>query len=155
MFHCTATDKKTLHGFSQFFCVLTALVFISGCEVEVPVEESIAGVDKILEIRKQAIENKDIALYKSILLPEYSSSGVPLDNVIGDLERLFSTEEQIEFIYQKAPPSIAMNTARVIHMIEYKLTPSGKSKKMRETIHLRRVNGQWFISGGIILGLTL
>jgi len=155
MFHRTATDKKTLHGFSQFFCALTALVFISGCEVEVPVEESIAGVDKILEIRKQAIENKDIALYKSILLPEYSSSGVPLDNVIGDLERLFSTEEQIEFIYQKAPPSIAMNTARVIHMIEYKLTPSGKSKKMRETIHLRRVNGQWFISGGIILGLTL
>ncbi len=155
MFHRTATDKKTLNGFSQFFYALTALFFISGCQVEVPVEESIAGVDKILEIRKQAIENKDMALYKSILLPEYSSSGVPLDNVIGDLERLFSTEEQIEFIYQKAPPSIAMNSARVIHMIEYKLTPSGKSTKMRETIHLRRVNGQWFISGGIILGLTL
>ncbi len=155
MFHRTATDKKRRNGFSQFFCALTALVFISGCEVEVPVEQSIAGVDKVLEIRKQAIENKDLALYKSILLPEYSSSGIPLEDVIGDLERLFSTEEQIEFIYQKAPPSIAMNSARVIHMIEYKLTPSGKSTKMRETIHLRRVNDQWFISGGIILGLTL
>ncbi|MBL1259252.1 MAG: hypothetical protein COB33_001825 [Thiotrichaceae bacterium] len=155
MSHHTATDKKSLNGFTQFCCALLAVVFLSACEFEVPVEESIAGVDKILEIRKQAIDNKDMDLYKSILLPEYSSSGVPLDNVIGDLERLFSTEEQIEFIYQKAPPSIAMNTARVIHMIEYKLTPSGKSKKMRETIHLRRVNGQWFISGGIILGLTL
>lgn len=155
MYRRSAIVNKAFSGFTQLLCALTALVFLSGCEVEVPVEESIAGVDKILEIRKQAIDNKDLDLYKSILLPEYSSSGVPLENVIGDLERLFSTEEQIEFIYQKAPPSIAMNTARVIHMIEYKLTPSGKSKKMRETIHLRRINDQWFISGGIILGLTL
>jgi len=155
MYRCTDTDNNPLHRFTQFLCALTAFVFLSGCEVEVPVEESMAGVDRTLEIRKQAIDNKDLELYKSILLPEYSSSGVPLDNVIGDLERIFSTEEQIEFIYQNAPASIAMNTARVTHMIEYKLTPSGKSKKMRETIHLRRVNDTWFISGGIILGLSL
>jgi len=155
MYRRTATEKKTLNRFTQFICALSVLFFLSGCEVEVPVEESIAGVDKILELRKQAIDNKDIALYKSILLSDYSTSGVPLDSVISDIERLFSNEEQIEFIYQKAQPSIAMNTARVIHMIEYKLIPSGKSTKIRETINLRRVNDKWFISGGIILGLTL
>jgi len=155
MYRRTTTGKKTFNGFTQFICALGMLFLLSGCEVEVPVEESIAGVDKTLEIRKQAIDNKDIELYKSILLSEYSSSGVPLDSVISDVERLFSTEEQIEFIYQNAQPSIAMNTARVTHMIEYKLIPSGKSTKIRETINLRRIEDKWFISGGIILGLTL
>jgi len=155
MYRRTATGKKTLNGFTQFICALGVLFLLSGCEVEVPVEESMAGVGKVLEIRKQAIDNKDIELYKSILLSDYSSSGIPLDSAISDIERLFSNEEQIEFIYQNAPPSIAMNTARVTHMIEYKLIPSGKSTKIRETIHLRRVEDKWFISGGIILGLTL
>ncbi len=147
------TNLTALNRFPQFICTLIVLALLSGCEVEVPVEESIAGVDKILEIRKQAIDTKDLALYKTILLPDYSSSGVPYENLISDIERLFSTDEQIEFIYQKAQPTIAMNSARVTHMIEYRFTPSGKSNKIRETINLRRVNDQWFISGGIILGL--
>ncbi len=153
MYHANYTNKNALNRFTQFICALIALVILSGCEVEVPVEESIAGVDKILAIRKQAIDNKDLALYKTILLPDYSSSGVLYENVISDIERIFATSDNIEFIYQKPPPTIAMNSARVIHMIEYRFTPSGKSTRIRETINLRRVNGKWFISGGIILGL--
>jgi len=155
MYRSTATNKRPFNGVSQFICALIAFAFLNGCEVEVPVEESIAGVDKVLEIRKQAIDNKDLALYKTILLGDYSSSGVPYDSVISDIERLFSTEEKIEFTYQKAQPTIAMNSARVTHMIEYKLIPSGKTTKIRETINLRRVDNEWYISGGILLGLTL
>jgi len=148
-------NRTTHNRFTHFFCALMALALLSGCDVEVPVEESIAGVDKILAIRKQAIDTKDIALYKTILLPDYSTSGVPYENLIDDIERLFSSDEQITFIYQKAPPTIAMNSARVTHMIEYQLSPSGRSTKLRETINLRRVDGKWYISGGITLGLKL
>lgn len=140
---------------SRFASALIVLLFIGGCDVEVPVEESIAGVDKVLEVRKQAIDNKDLALYKTILLPDYSSSGVLYETVISDIERLFSSDDKIEFIYQKAQPSIAMNSARVIHMIEYSFSPSGKSAKIRESLYLRRVNDKWYISGGITLGLGM
>lgn len=153
MYRSKNTGNKRPSRLTQFFLALMAFSILSGCEVEVPVEESIAGVDRILEIRKLAIDNQDIKLYKTILLPEYSSSGTPLDVVLSDIERLFSSHDAIEFLYQKAPPTIAMNSARVTHMIEYKLSPSGKSVKTRETINLRRVNDQWFISGGITLGL--
>ncbi len=153
--HRSSSDKKPFSRIRLLISALVAAVFLSGCDVEVPVEESIAGVDKVLEIRKQAIDNKDLALYKTILLPDYSSSGVPYESVIDDIERLFSTDEKIEFIYQKAQPSIAMNSARVTHMIEYKFMPSGKSAKIRETINLRRIESDWFISGGITLGLGM
>jgi len=149
------TNRNIFNRFTLLIGTLVALAIMSGCEVEVPVEESIAGVDKILEIRKRAIDTQDLALYKTILLPDYSSSGTPLDSVVSDIERLFTSNEKIEFIYQKAQPTIAMNSARVTHMIEYKLSPSGKSVKTRETINLRRVNDKWFISGGITLGLAM
>lgn len=139
----------------SFIVMLSVVPLLSGCENEIPVEQSIAEVDKILEVRKQAIDNKDLTLYKTIILPEYSSSGVLYETVIEDIERLFDTEETIEFKYQKAQPTIAMNTARVTHMIEYRFTPSEKSDKIRETIMLRRVNGQWYLSAGITLGMGM
>lgn len=138
-----------------FIAMLATMLLLSGCENEIPVEQSIAEVDKVLEIRKQAIDNKDLALYKTIILPEYSSSGVLRETVIDDIERLFDTDESIEFKYQKAQPTIAMNTARVTHMIEYHFKPSGKTDKIRETIMLRRVNNKWHISAGITLGMGM
>ncbi len=151
----TPSEQQSPFRLARYMSAFIISVFLIGCDVEVPVEESIAGVDKVLEIRKQAIDNKDLALYKSVLLSDYSSSGVPYESVVDDIKRLFATDEKIEFIYQNAQPSIAMNSARVTHMIEYHFSPSGKSAKIRETIHLRRIDGEWFISGGITLGLGM
>ncbi len=134
--------------------VLGLLVFTSACDRAAPIEEGVKGVNEVLALREKAIETEDLALYKSIVLKDYSERGFSYEDVIADAERLFAKPGAIEYQYQKARPSISMNSARVVHMVEYKFVGTGESARVHETLYLRKVNGKWLISGGVTLGLA-
>ncbi|HHM04896.1 MAG TPA: hypothetical protein ENJ19_04025 [Gammaproteobacteria bacterium] len=146
-------SPMTLRQYSSIAAAALLLILLAGCEKEIPVEQSIKEVSRLLEVRKQAIDNKDLDLYASIILPGYSASGIPFEAVVSDMERLFSSDEKIEFRYKRTRPSIKANSARVTQMIEYHFLPSGRSVKTRETLDLRRVDGKWYIASGIALGM--
>ena len=132
--------------------VLIGGMLLAGCNTRAPDERDIAAVKEVLSVRAQAIESKDLDLYKSIIHKGYSEKGISLDDLVLDLEILFSNEADIKYIYQKAPPSITMNSARVVHMVEYHFS-TGKAEKIHEKLYLRKVDGKWVISGGMTMGL--
>ena len=126
---------------------------VLGCDTQSPSEETIAEVVEVLKQREKAIESKDLELYKTLIYSEYSEKGLFYDDIVEDLETLFSVEGDIRYEYQKARPSITMNSSRVIHMVEYHFAGSGKVKKFQEKLYLRKVNGTWLISGGMPLAV--
>ncbi len=138
----------------QLITVLVVSMLLAACEKKPTLEEDIAAVQKVLEIRKQAIDNKDLELYKSLFMSDYADSGVRIEDLLFDMENNFARYEQIEFQYKKTRPSIKMNTSRVVHIIAYEVV-SGGSKTVRdqETLYMRRINNQWLISGGVKIGL--
>ena len=134
--------------------VLSCIVWLVGCDKQASTEQSVEEVKQVLLVREQAIESKDIELYKSILFKEYFENGIGFEDVVADIELLFSLEGDIEYEYQKARPSVTMNSARVVHNVEYQFPVSGKSVKAHEILYLRKVEGRWLISGGFTLGLA-
>lgn len=137
---------------SNFLLVVLIVLLLVGCNTRAPDERDVDAVKNVLVMREQAIETKDLDLYKSIIHKEYSESGISFDDLMLDLEILFSNEGDISYVYQKARPSITMNSARVVHMVEYHFS-SGKTEKIHEKLYLRKVNGKWVISGGMTMGL--
>ena len=105
----------------------------------------------MLKLRQQAIEEKDLAAYKSLFLPDYADAGVSLDDLVTDMESMLSRYEHIEFHYKKTRPSIKMNSSRIVHWIQYQT--KNKNKKIQEILLLRRVEGHWLISGGVRLSI--
>jgi len=133
---------------------LMVFVVVSACDRAAPIEEGVKGVNAVLVLREKAIESKDLELYKSLVFEGYAESGFSYDDVIGDITHLFATPGAIDYQYQKARPSISMNSARVVHMVEYTFEETGESKKIHETLYLRKVNGKWLMSGGVTLGVA-
>ena len=134
--------------------VFLGLVLLIACDRQAPIEASVEEVKQVLAVREQAIESKDLELYKSIILKDYSENGMTYDDIVFDIEMLFAKEGDIEYTYQKARPSVTMNSARVVHNVEYKFVAPEKFLRAHETLYMRKVGGQWFISGGMTLGLS-
>lgn len=134
--------------------VLLAMVFLAGCDKAAPIERSIMEVNEVLMIRAKAIETKDLELYKSIIYKDYSENGVTYNDVVQSIERIFAKEGGLKYVYQKARPSVTMNSARVVHMVEYHFAASGDVAKDHEKLYLRKIDGRWLISGGVSLAIA-
>ena len=115
--------------------------------------EATVEVRKVMAQRKQAIESKDINLYKSLLLPEYNDGKSKYEEQVAYMESLFERYKKITFTYQKSTVDLKMNSARMVGKISYKPEGSDKAVWDHETTLFRRVDGKWYISGGINLGL--
>lgn len=138
----------------SFFLVLFCLPFLIACDnTEQSNREATVAVKKIMAQRKQAIESKDINLYKSLILPDYNDGKSSYQEQIEFMQSVFTRYEKIEFTYQKSMVDIKMNSARMVGQISYK--PKGADKPVwnHEITLFRRVDGKWYISGGINLGL--
>lgn len=130
------------------------LPLMTACSPEI---ESRSEVHKdlkdIMEKRVQAIKNKDIIAYGKLFLPEYLDGGVDHQMLMEEMESQFSASETIEFSFVKNPMNYTMNTARMVSMVSYKTNNMEKPVFHHERTVFRRINGEWFICGGVAIGL--
>ena len=136
---------------SVFF--VACLVTLWGCNTSAPSPEDVIDVRKTLEKRAIAIRSKDIEAYRSVFLPDYFDGKYRLEDLVAEMEGMFSKYESIEFTAQKAPVETKMNSARVVQRIVYEATGREKPIHGREILQLRRIEGAWKISGGVYTGL--
>jgi len=142
---------KHIHLYLRLIVLATLFSIIASCDTKPTVEEDIAAIYNVLKVRQQAIEKKDLSLYRSLFLPEYADAGVSVEDIAADMERMFSRYEHITFSYKKTRPSIKMNSSRIVHWVE--LQTKNKSKKIQEVLLLRKVEKRWLISGGVKIGI--
>lgn len=143
-----------INKFSILSLLIISLVILGGCEnTEESNREAVVNVKKVMAARKQAIENKDMELYRSLILPDYNDGKSQFKEQIEYMQSLFDRYEKIEFTYQKSPVDIKMNSARMIGKISYKPKGAEKAEWAHEITLFRRVEGKWYISGGIALGI--
>jgi len=116
-------------------------------------DQDLVDIRKVLEQRNNAIENKDLSLYKSLIFPEYFDGGASLEQILSEMEYAFKQHETIAFTYQKSPVEFQMNTARVVQRIIYRVAGEEKGRHGHERLILRKLDGKWIISGGIQTGL--
>lgn len=134
--------------------IALSLVLLTGCEnTEESNREATVAVKKIMSLRKQAIESKNLELYKSLILPEYNDGKSDYKDQVEFMKSAFERFDKIEFTYQKSPVDITMNSARMVGKVSYKPTGAQALVWDHESTLFRRVDGRWYISGGIIIGL--
>ena len=137
-----------------FIIILFSMQFLTACAPEVE-DRTIVHKDlkQVMLLRKQAIEAKDLEAYKKIFLQEYEDGGVSYQMLIADMKNQFNNHEKITFDYKKNPMNFKMNTARMVSMVSYQTEKMEKPVFHHEKTIFRRIDGQWYISGGVALSL--
>ena len=137
-----------------FIILLFSLQFLTACAPEVE-DRTIVHKDlkQVMLLRKQAIESKDLEAYKKVIFIDYLDGGVTYQMLIADMKEQFRKNEKITFDYKKNPMNFKMNTARMVSMISYQTEKMDKPAFHHEKTIFRRVDGQWYISGGVALSL--
>lgn len=126
-------------------------MLILGCDKR-ELEHDIADVYKVLEQRKEAIDNRNLKQFDAILFADYKDAGVSRKDVMEYMSLTFERYEEIRYSYQKIRPDVKMNTARVVHNIEYNFNDGEEVYRTQEIVIFRWYEGRWTISGGIKLG---
>jgi len=144
---------KVSKGFqiAGFGILAISILFMSGCDQR-DLEDDVADVYKVLKQRQEAIENRSLQQFDAILFSDYKDAGVSHKDVLDYMSMVFENYETITYSYQKIRPDVIMNTARVVHKIEYNFNNGEKIFRTQEIIVLRWFEGNWTISGGIRLG---
>jgi len=144
---------KVFKNFQIAGCGILAIsiLFMSGCDQR-DLEDDVADIYKVLEQRQEAIENRSLQQFDDILFSDYKDAGVTHKAVLEYMSMVFESYENITYSYQKIRPDVIMNTARVVHKIEYNFNNEEKFFRTQEIIILRWYEGSWTISGGIRLG---
>lgn len=132
--------------------VSLCVLMLSACE---PRQED-RSVDKqeirtLLQKRAEVIANKDLQGYGALIMPEYQDVSINKAMLLEEMQHAFATYKQLSLDYQKSPVAFKMNSARAVQQITYML--DGRQVHEREILLLRKLNGQWYISGGIKTGL--
>ena len=137
-----------------FLITLFLFQFLTACAPEVEDRKIVhQNLKKVMLLRKQAIETKDIEAYKKIIFIDYLDGGVNYNMLIADMQNQFENNEKIEFDYKKNPMNFKMNTARMVSMVSYKTEKMENPVFHHEKTIFRRVDGQWYISGGVAVSL--
>ncbi len=131
--------------------LLVSILFMIGCDQR-DLEDDVTDIHKVMKERQAAIENRSLQQFGDILFSDYKDAGVERNDVMGYMSMMFESYENITYSYQKIRPDVKMNTARIVHKIEYNFNDGEKFFRTQETVILRWYDGNWTISGGIKLG---
>jgi hypothetical protein len=129
------------------------IIGLTACNTGAPNPEDVIDVRKTLSQRAKAIKEKNIDAYREVFMPEYFDGNYRREDLVNEMAALFAKYESIEFIAQKAPVETKMNSARVVQRIVYEFKGGDKPVHGREILQLRRIDGKWYISGGVYTGL--
>jgi len=134
--------------------LIVFVMLVSACRSESgPTPEEKKAIKAVMEKRAIAIHNKDIELYKDVFISDYDDMGSNYQMIIEEMTENFERHEVIEFTYRRSPIDFKMNSARMVGNVSYKTDTMEKPVFDHEVTLLRRVEGKWYISGGVALGL--
>ena len=129
-------------------------VFLTSCSTQKDHSADILEIYQVLELRQQAVGDRDLKLFDSILFSEYSSAGVKRDLVLDDLKMSFERFPNLILKMPRIRPDVKRNTARIMQTSYYRIDAASPVVEIKETLMFRRIAGKWFISAGIALGLS-
>jgi hypothetical protein len=134
--------------------IAVSLLALAGCSREPDKrEDDVAAVRAVMELRAQAIANKDIAAYEALFHPEYNDGRHSREEVIGSMNAAFENYDAMIFHYPKTTVELKMNTARIIQRIRYEFGEGIKDAHDHEHLMMRFSDGKWSISGGVSVGI--
>ena len=130
------------------------VILMSACSRDSgPTPEEVQAVKAVMEKRAVAIKNKDIEMYKDVFLKDYDDGHSNYQMIVAEMAENFKQYETIEFTYQRSPVDLKMNSARMVGKVSYKTNRMEKPVYNHERTLFRRVDGKWYISGGMATGL--
>jgi len=134
----------------QLIAMIFLMFFLNACnKSNVVSPETIAQVKAVMEKRAQAIKNKDMELFKQVFLPDYNDGKNTYQDIVEGMAENFRNYESIAFTYQRSPVDLSMNSARMVGTVSYQGNSMDKAVFDHEITQFRRVDGQWYISGGV------
>jgi len=141
---------------NKIFLIFMLLIsgMLAACNTQKDHTLDIAEIYKVLERRAQAVTNRDLKLYDSIIFTEYSSSGIHRDVVLDDLKLTFEKFPDIQLKMPRIRPDVKLQSARIMQTAYYRAGIDSPVVEIKETLMFRRVKGQWYISAGIVMGLA-
>lgn len=147
---------QNMHRFfsRSLFCVVFVMLSVAGCDTRKDYSADIEAIYQVLDVRQQAVSNKDLSLYESIIFSEYSEYGAKRELVLEDMKLTFERYPDIELKMPRIRPDVTRNTARIMQSSFYRSSADQPVVQIKETLMFRQIDGRWFISGGIVLGLT-
>ena len=136
-----------------FMLIALAMALLAACSSQVNTEQDVIEIRKVMEQRARAIVSKDIELYQSLFVVDYYDGHYRLPELIDDMRDNFQKYSKITLTFQRAPVELKMNSARVIQRLVYHAEGLDKPIHNHEKLLLRRIEGKWYISGGVQIGL--
>jgi len=149
-------QQKTmqLKTLALLIIALFSLQYLIACSSEPESRKDVhTDLKSVMLKRKAAIEAKDIEAYKKLFLKEYLDGGVTYQLLIEDMKNQFAAHEKITFDYKKNPMNFKFNTARMVSMVSYQTEKMEKPVFHHEKTIFRRIDGAWYISGGVAVSL--
>jgi len=136
------------------FMALICGIMLTACNTQKDYTQDIAKIYKVLERRAQAVTQQDLKLYDSIIFTEYTSSGIHRDLVLDDLKLTFEKFPDIQLEMPRIRPDVKRQSARIMQSAYYRVSINSPVIEIKETLMFRRIDGVWYISGGITMGLS-
>jgi hypothetical protein len=145
-----------MYRFQRGILMAMSLVLLLsvGCDTRTDHSEDIAAIYKILELRQKAVGSKDLALYESIIFSGYSSRGVKREMVLDDFKLTLQRIPELSLRMPRIRPDVKRNSARIAQSSFYRTGADKPAVQIKETLMFRKIEGHWFISEGIVLGLS-
>ncbi|MDH5229199.1 MAG: hypothetical protein OEZ58_11595 [Gammaproteobacteria bacterium] len=137
-------------GFIVFLLLTLGLAACSGPQDTR--EADIIAVKKVMEKRAKALQSQDLQLFSALIYDAYDDGRSTKASIVAETEAAFKRYKHIKLNYQRSPVEFNMNTARLIQRISYQLDEQPLIHE-REILILRKINGEWLISAGVIAGL--
>jgi len=136
------------------FCITLVLLLMTGCDTRKDYSADIEAIYQVLEVREQAVADKNLELYDGIIFSEYSDRGVKRTLVLEDIKLTFEQYPDLGLQMPRIRPDVKRNSARIMQSSFYRSEASKPEVQIQETLMFRKMEGRWYISGGIALGLA-
>lgn len=129
-------------------CLLAALI-ISGCVKSKDPE--LDRINKALVIRQQALNNRDLSLYMTVISPGFKNGNKDYRQLQSELASGFKRYEQLSYRSDPVNVSISGDRAQVEAGYELRVKLAGKETVLHGVEHLTLVReaGEWKIIAGL------
>lgn len=114
-------------------------------------DEEEEKIKEVLQKRIQALKNKDLELFKSLIDPAYDFKGKNFAEVISEMGKNFKDYERIELILDEPKFSFSRDCVEIVEGFQLKAIYQGKPLEFNdiEKLEMRKTDQGWKISKGL------
>ena len=128
--------------------LLLVVLLLAGCSQPGPDADTVA-IQGVLAHRVQAINNKDLELYGSLIAEEYRDSGATREQLIERMAGYFKRFDSIQLDYWDTEIEHDRGRARVSQRISLQVGGIAEPMVDGERLLLEKIQGRWVITGGL------